>query len=93
MLIDGWLRSGTPVFDCQPDGHVDVNNDGGQQKNSNQPQQWAEIMQVFRITINPIRADEDLQIPEQMSDHEKDQNDPRDRNDYFFSNRRAIKGF
>src|SRR4030095_2560278 len=37
MLVDVWLRSGTPVFDCQLDGHVDVNDDSGQQKNSDQP--------------------------------------------------------
>src|SRR5437016_6590145 len=73
VLVDVRLRSGTPVFNRQLDRHVDVNNDSGEQKNSNQPKQWAEITQMLRVAIDPIRADENLQIPEQMSDHEKDQ--------------------
>ena len=90
-LVDVRLRSGAPVFNCQLDRHVDVNDDGGEQKNSYQPKQRAEIVQMLRVTVDPIRADENLQIPEQMSDHEKDQNDAGDRDDDFFSDRRAIK--
>src|SRR5262245_2716962 len=37
MLVDVRFRSGTPVFNRQLDGHVDMNNDGGEQKNSDQP--------------------------------------------------------
>jgi hypothetical protein len=68
-----------------------VNNDSGEQENSDQPKQRTEILQMLRVTIDPIRADENLQIPEQMSDHEKDQNDAGDRDDHFFPDRRAIK--
>src|SRR6266536_6147573 len=75
-LIDVRLRAGTPVFNRQLDRHVDVNNDSGEQKNSDQPKQRTEIAQMLRVTIDPIWSDENLQIPEQMSDHEKDQNDP-----------------
>jgi hypothetical protein len=46
---------------------------------------------MFRVIIDPIRADENLQISKQMSDHEQNQNDPRDRDDHFFSNRRPIE--
>ena len=90
-LIDVRLRAGAPVFNSQLDGHVDVNNDRNEEKNPNQPKQRSQIVQMLRVTIDPVRPNKDLQVPEQMSDHEKDQNDPRDRNDYFFSNRRAIK--
>ena len=86
-LIDVRLRAGAPVFNCQLDRHVDVNNDSGEQKNSDQPKQRSEIAQMFRITIDPIRSDKYLQIPEQMSDHKKDQNDAADRDNYFFSDR------
>ena len=27
-----WLRPGTPIFNCQLDGHVNMNDDGGEQK-------------------------------------------------------------
>jgi hypothetical protein len=33
-----------------------------------------------------------LQVPEQMANNEKNQNDAGDRDDHFFSNRGAIKG-
>src|SRR6266498_712922 len=71
-LVDIRLRACTPVLNCQLDGHVDVNNDGGEQKNSDQPKQRAEIAQMLRVTIDPVGADENLQIPKQMSDHKKD---------------------
>src|SRR5882762_4770565 len=90
-LVDVRLRSCTFVFNRQLDRHVDVNNNSGEQKNSDQPKQRTEIAQVLRVTIDPIRADENLQIPEQMSDYEKDQNDAGDRDDHFFTDRRTIK--
>ena len=46
---------------------------------------------MLRVAVDPIRADENLQIPEQMSDHEKDQNDAGDGDDHFLPDRRAIK--
>ena len=86
-LIDVRLRAGAPVFNCQLDGDVDVSNDRGEKKNPNQPKQWTEIAQMFRVIIDPIRSNKYLQIPKQMSDHKKDQNDAADRDDYFFSDR------
>jgi hypothetical protein len=46
---------------------------------------------MLRVTVDPVRSDKNLQISEQMADYEKDQNDARDRDNHFFSNRRAIK--
>jgi len=46
---------------------------------------------VLRITVDPIWTQEDLQIAQEMSDNEKDQNDTGDRNDHFLSNGRAIE--
>lgn len=90
-LVHVRRRSGTLVFNRQLDGCVDVNNDGGQQKNSDQPEDRPEITQMLRITVDPIWADEDLQIPEKMADYEQDQNNAGDRDDYFSANRRTIK--
>jgi hypothetical protein len=47
---------------------------------------------MLRVTINPIRPQKNLQIPEQMPDNEKNQNNPGDRYDEFFANGRTIKG-
>src|SRR6266513_1552126 len=90
-LVDVRLRAGTPVFNCQLDGHVDVNENGGQKENSDQPKQRTEIAQMLRVTVDPVRPDENLKIPEQMSDYEKDQNDASDGDDHFLPDRRAIK--
>ena len=90
-LIDIGLGPGTPVFNCQLDSHVNVSNDRGEEKNPDQPKHRTEIAQMFRVTVDPVRSDKYLQIPEQMSDHKQDQNDAGDGDDYFFSDRRTIK--
>jgi len=46
---------------------------------------------MLRVTVDPIWTEENLQIPEQMSDNEKNQNDASDGHDHFSSNGRAIK--
>ena len=46
---------------------------------------------MLGITVYPIGPEKNLQIPQQMSDDEKDQNDPRDRDDKFFPDGRLIK--
>jgi hypothetical protein len=40
---------------------------------------------VFRVAVDPIRSEENLEVPEQMTDDEKDQNDSRDRHDHFLA--------
>src|SRR4029077_2184113 len=86
------VRPGTPVLHRQMDRHPDVNNDGGEQEQTDYPKQRTKITQMLRVTIDPIRSYKNLQIPEQMSDDKKDQNDAGNRDDHFLSNRRAIKG-
>jgi len=64
-----------------------VNNDRGEQEQTDYPKQRAEIAQMFLVTVDPIRSYKNLQIAEQMSDDKKDQNDAGDRDDHFFPNR------
>src|SRR6266852_9571127 len=79
LLVDVGFGSSASIIDCQPDRDVDVHNDRHEQKNPDYPKNRSEIAQMLRVTVDPIRAQEDLQISEQMSDDEKDQNDPGDR--------------
>jgi hypothetical protein len=46
---------------------------------------------MLRVTVDPIWTQENLQIAQEMSDNEKNQNDAGDRNDHFLSNGRAIE--
>jgi len=46
---------------------------------------------VLRVPINPVWTQKNLQIAEQMSDNENNQDNARDRDDYFLSNGRAIE--
>jgi hypothetical protein len=41
---------------------------------------------MLRVTVDPIRSDKNLQIPKQMSDYKKNQNNAGDGDDDFFSN-------
>ena len=90
-FVDIGFGTGTPVFNCQLDSHPDVNNDDGEEKNPDQPKERPEVVEMLGVTIGPIRSDKYLQIPEQMSDHKKDQNDAGDRDDHFLPDRRTIK--
>ena len=46
---------------------------------------------MFRVTIDPIRSEKDLQIPEEMSDNERDQDDTGHGHNHLFADRRAKK--
>ncbi len=67
--VGGW--PGTPVLHRQMDRHPDVNNDSGEQEQTDYPKQRTKITQMLRVTIDPMRSYKNLQIPEQMSDDKK----------------------
>ena len=89
--VDVRLRPGTAIFNREQDREVNVKNDRDEKKRSNQPKKGTQVAQMLRVTVDPIRPDKNLQIPKQMPDHEKNQNDASDRDDDFSSNRGAIK--
>src|ERR1041385_399991 len=85
FLVDVGFGSSASIINCQPDRDVDVHDDCREEKNSDYPKNRSEIAQMLRVTVDPLRTQKDLQISKQMSDDEKDQNDPGDRDDHFFS--------
>ena len=85
------LGPGTAILNREQDREVNVKTNGDEKTSSNQPKERTQIVQVLRVTVDPIGSNENLQIPQQMSDDKKDQNDAGDGDDDFFSNRGAIK--
>src|ERR1043166_2904313 len=75
------------IFDGQTDRVEDVEKDVREEKDSNGPEDRAELAQMFRVTIHPVGSEKDLQIPEKMSDHERDQDDASHRHNHFFADR------
>jgi hypothetical protein len=47
---------------------------------------------MFGVAIDPVRPEEDLQIPEQMPDHEEDKHHSGRRHDHLSSDGRAMEG-
>src|SRR6266480_4142964 len=92
VSVDVWFGSSAPIFDRELNRRVNMNCNGSEQKNSNCPKQRPKVAEMLRVTVYPIGSEKDLQIPEQMSDDKKNQNDAGDRDDHFFPNRGAIKG-
>jgi hypothetical protein len=80
------------VLNGQSDRRVNVNRHRDDEKHANGPKQRPQLAQMLGITVDPGRPEEDLQIPEQMSDDEKNENDARERDDDFSANRRAMEG-
>jgi hypothetical protein len=68
-----------------------VNDDRCEQEHADCPKQRPEVTEVFRVTVNPIWTQKNLQIAEQMSDDENNQDNACDRDDHFLSNGRAIE--
>ena len=58
-----------------------------EEKDPDRPEQGTESAQMFRVAVHPIRSEKNLQIPEKMSDNERDQNDPGHRHNHFFADR------
>jgi hypothetical protein len=89
IKVPFWPR--TAIFNGQLNRDVNVNDDRREQEHADCPQQRPEVTKVFRITVNPTWIQENLQIAEQMSDNEKNQNNASDCDDHFLSNRRVIE--
>lgn len=73
------LRPGAPVLDREPDRVVNMRQDDNEQKGPNNPENRSEVVQMLGVTIDPIRPEEDLEIAEEMSDNEEDQDHSRHR--------------
>src|SRR5262245_6261076 len=71
MPIEVAFRSRAAILNSQLNRHVNMNGDRREEKQTDCPQQWAQIAQVLRVTVDPIRTQKNLQIAEQMSDYKK----------------------
>src|SRR5580704_15147372 len=69
-----------------------MDDKGRQQNDSNRPKDWTEIVQEFRIGIDPVLAQVDLQVPGEMSENVEDKKKRGDGHDIFFANRRLVEG-
>ena len=63
-----------------------------QQNDSHHPEDRPEIVQEFRIGIDPVRPHVDLQVTDEMSENVEDKKKRGDGHDIFFPNRRLVKG-
>src|SRR5262245_18963541 len=85
------LRSRATIFDREQNGKVNVKQHCEKKKCANYPEQRAEIAQMLGVTVNPIGADKNLEVSQQMSDHEQNQNYASDGDNHFPPNRRMTK--
>ena len=91
ISVDVMLRTRAPIFDCEQDREKNVKDHDDEQKNTHDPKKRTELAQMFGVTVDPGRPEEDLQISEQMTDDEENQNDASERDDEFLADRRRIK--
>jgi|SRR6476620_4123017 len=88
--VDVLLGPCAAIFNREQDREVNVKNNRDEKKGSNQPEKRTQVAQMLRVTVDPIRSNKNLQIPQQMSDYKKDQDNAGNRDDDFSSNRGAI---
>jgi hypothetical protein len=86
------LRPRASIFDRELNGEINVKHNREKQDNAYHPKQHSKVTQVLCVPIYPIRSEKNLQIAEQMTDHEQDQNDACDRDDKFLADGRLIEG-
>ncbi len=80
-------RAGAAILDRQTDRVENVQEHIHEKKNPDDPEQGAELAQMFRVAVDPVRPEKNLQIPEKMSEDESDQNDASQRDDHLLADR------
>lgn len=75
------------VLDREPDGVVNVKEDDDQEPAADDPEEHPEPAQFFGVTVDPLRAEENLEVAEEMADDEKNQDEPGHRHDHFPADR------
>ena len=80
------LGPGAAVFDRQTDRRVNVDEDDREEESANDPEERSEIAQMLRVAVDPIRAEENLEVAEKVADDEKNQDHARHRHNHFPAN-------
>ena len=71
------------VLHREPDRIINVEDDDEEQNNSDDPEEGPEFTQMLPVAINPRRAEENLEVAEEMADDEQNQDYPGHRHDHF----------
>ena len=79
------LGPGAAIFERELDRVINVDHDDDEEEGANDPEKWPQIAQMFGVAVDPVRAEEDLEVAEQMPDDEENQDDPGDRHDHLAS--------
>lgn len=74
-------RPGAAVIDGQTNRVINVQHDRDEEENAERPEQRSKRTQMLRVAVDPVRTEKDLQVAEQMSDNESNQDQPCDRDD------------
>src|ERR1043166_7453262 len=77
------FRTRAAVFNREQNCEINVQNHCDQKKHANHPKNRAEIAKMLRVGVDPFWSEINLQIAEQMSDHEQNQNHACSGDDYF----------
>src|SRR5438445_8589489 len=79
LSFDIIVRSSTSVVDGKPNGEINVQRDGNQKDHPHQPKQRAKIAQMLGVIIDPAGPEKYLEVADQMTDYEQQQNQPSNR--------------
>src|SRR6267143_4208936 len=83
--FDVAVRTSAPILDREQDREINMERDRDEQNNPNDPEKNSEIAQMLGVIVDPTRAQENLEIAQQMTDDKQHQDHARDRNDHFFA--------
>ncbi len=75
------------VFDRKPDRIINMEEDSQKQPAPNDPDQHTELAQFFGVAVDPLRSEENLEVSEEVTDDEKNQDQARGGRDHFPSDR------
>src|SRR5207237_8543630 len=75
------VRAGTPVIEGEADSKINVEGNRNQQGNPDGPEERAEITQMLRVIIDQARSQKNLQVAQQMSNDDKQENHPGEGHD------------
>src|SRR2546423_13329163 len=83
LFVTNWPRPA--IFQRETDREENMEQDIDQQKGADNPEQGAELAEMFRVGVDPIGPEKDLEVPEEMANHERDQDHARNRDDHLLA--------
>src|ERR1051326_668015 len=87
LLLSIADRPRPAILQRQADREKNVEEHVREEEDADNPKQRSQRAEMFRVRVDPIRSEKNLEIAQKMSDHERDQDHAGYRDDHLLADR------